>query len=177
MSWTDERVEMLKNLLKQGLSASQVAVELGGVTRNAVIGKAVRIGLTIGNGRKPGGQRQRRAPASPKARASFGFTRANSAAATAQQRERQAAAEALREMFAAGQAIDLTPEESATAVRLVDLQTAHCRWPLGDPLDVEAFRFCGAERRGEDPYCAAHCRMAYQPAADRRVGRMGARHG
>ena len=46
MSWTDERVELLKKLWADGLSASQIAAELGGITRNAVIGKVHRIGLT-----------------------------------------------------------------------------------------------------------------------------------
>src|SRR5258708_6054672 len=46
MSWTDERVELLKKLWQDGLSASQIAAELGGVTRNAVIGKVHRLGLS-----------------------------------------------------------------------------------------------------------------------------------
>ena len=46
MAWTDERVELLKKLWAEGLSASQIAARLGGVTRNAVIGKAHRLGLT-----------------------------------------------------------------------------------------------------------------------------------
>src|SRR5256886_7440797 len=46
MSWTDERVELLKKLWTDGLSASQIAAELGGITRNAVIGKVHRLGLS-----------------------------------------------------------------------------------------------------------------------------------
>ena len=46
MGWTDERVELLKKLWADGLSASQIAAELGGITRNAVIGKVHRLGLT-----------------------------------------------------------------------------------------------------------------------------------
>jgi GcrA cell cycle regulator len=46
MSWTDERVELLKKLWSEGLSASQIAGELGGITRNAVIGKVHRLGLS-----------------------------------------------------------------------------------------------------------------------------------
>ena len=46
MSWTDERVELLKKLWADGLSASQIANELGSVTRNAVIGKVHRLGLS-----------------------------------------------------------------------------------------------------------------------------------
>src|SRR5581483_8070971 len=46
MGWTDERVELLKKLWSDGLSASQIAAELGGITRNAVIGKVHRLGLS-----------------------------------------------------------------------------------------------------------------------------------
>lgn len=46
MGWTDERVELLKKLWADGLSASQIAAELGGITRNAVIGKVHRLGLS-----------------------------------------------------------------------------------------------------------------------------------
>src|ERR1700751_5457955 len=46
MTWTDERVETLKKLWTDGLSASQIAAELGGITRNAVIGKVHRLGLS-----------------------------------------------------------------------------------------------------------------------------------
>ena len=48
MAWTDERVELLKKLWTEGLSASQIAGRLGGVTRNAVIGKVHRLGLMFG---------------------------------------------------------------------------------------------------------------------------------
>src|SRR6478672_13863661 len=54
MSWTDERVELLKKLWNQGLSASQIAGELGSVTRNAVIGKVHRLGLS-GRAKSPAG--------------------------------------------------------------------------------------------------------------------------
>ena len=61
MSWTDERVELLKKLWSDGLSASQIAAELGGITRNAVIGKVHRLGLS---GRaKSASSRRRRASA------------------------------------------------------------------------------------------------------------------
>ena len=61
MNWTDERVEKLKKLWSEGLSASQIAAQLGGVSRNAVIGKVHRLALP-GRAKAGGGQRQRRAP-------------------------------------------------------------------------------------------------------------------
>ena len=68
MSWTDERVEQLRELWSQGLSASQIAAQLGGVSRNAVIGKAHRLGLQGRPSpiRTTGGQAPRRRSASPR---------------------------------------------------------------------------------------------------------------
>ena len=60
MSWTDERVELLKKLWSDGLSASQIAAELGGITRNAVIGKVHRLGLS-GRAKSPSSSRRGRA--------------------------------------------------------------------------------------------------------------------
>ncbi|HEY4403401.1 MAG TPA: GcrA family cell cycle regulator, partial [Xanthobacteraceae bacterium] len=65
MTWTEERVESLKKLWGEGLSASQIAAELGGITRNAVIGKVHRLGLS-GRAKSPSAS----APRPRKARAS-----------------------------------------------------------------------------------------------------------
>ena len=65
MGWTDERVELLKKLWADGLSASQIAAELGGITRNAVIGKVHRLGLS-GRAKSPSSS----APRPRKARSS-----------------------------------------------------------------------------------------------------------
>jgi GcrA cell cycle regulator len=69
MSWTDERVETLKKMWAEGQSASQIAKELGGVTRNAVIGKVHRLGLSnrvgAGNGRDDGDEAEAPAAAAP----------------------------------------------------------------------------------------------------------------
>lgn len=69
MSWTDERVEKLKELWTEGMSASQIAKVLGGVTRNAVIGKVHRLGLsnrTEGGESKPADTPKPKAAATPK---------------------------------------------------------------------------------------------------------------
>jgi GcrA cell cycle regulator len=63
MSWTDERVELLKKMWNEGQSASQIAKELGGVTRNAVIGKVHRLGLSNRTG--AAARRQAEAQARP----------------------------------------------------------------------------------------------------------------
>src|SRR5258705_10145083 len=66
LTWSDDRVEQLKKLWEAGLSANQIAAELGGVTRNAVIGKVHRLGLS-GRAKRPAtaAPRQRKAPPAP----------------------------------------------------------------------------------------------------------------
>src|ERR1700733_2511264 len=87
MHWTDERVELLKKLWSEGLSASAIATELGGVTRNAVIGKVHRLGLS-GRAKAPAPAPQRRvkptrAPSHPlRPQASAPIVRGNTALAT-----------------------------------------------------------------------------------------------
>ena len=71
MSWTDERIERLKKMWADGATASQIADELGGVSRNAVIGKAHRLGLDARPSPvKPGEEKEKKAPASPAAKPS-----------------------------------------------------------------------------------------------------------
>jgi GcrA cell cycle regulator len=57
---------------------------------------------------------------------------------------------------------DLEAENQATRVQTPALEKHHCRWPV-EGADAETF-FCGANKLGDSPYCAQHCRMAYQPA-------------
>ena len=68
MSWSDERVELLKKMWTEGQSASQIAKELGGVTRNAVIGKVHRLGLSNRNGSGGAAAAATESPAKPKAK-------------------------------------------------------------------------------------------------------------
>ena len=71
MSWTDERIERLKKMWADGATASQIADELGGVSRNAVIGKAHRLGLDARPSPvKPGEEKEKKAPAAPAAKQS-----------------------------------------------------------------------------------------------------------
>jgi GcrA cell cycle regulator len=149
--WTDEKVELLRQLWLDGKSASQIAAELGdGVTRNAVIGKVHRLGLS--------GRVKASAPAArPAAPRSGGGFRGNTALALA--RETQIEAEPqIREDVVIPMSLRVT---------IVELREAMCRWPLGDPTSSE-FRYCGIQTQNDGPYCAHHGRMAYQPAQDRR---------
>jgi GcrA cell cycle regulator len=166
-TWTDERVETLKKLWGEGLSASQIATEIGGgITRNAVIGKVHRLGLS---GR---GKAKAPPPARPKAKA----VPAPSAPAPA---PRPAAIVAPPP---AALAIEAAPEPAPVAVAdevglplservtIMDLRESMCRWPMGDPTKPE-FRFCGARSVTGLPYCSHHAQVAYQPVADRKRDR------
>ena len=164
MSWTEDRVERLSRLWVEGRSASQIAAELGeGVTRNAVIGKIHRLGLS---GRDP-------VPVeAPQLR-----VKAPSPA------EPIALAPVLEEIVSEIEvpptpqpiAIDLQVLRASSdvviplsdRVTILELGATMCRWPLGDPTSAE-FRFCGCRSHSSLPYCAEHARVAFQPVADRR---------
>jgi len=172
MSWTQERVEQLRKLWLEGLSAAQVAAELGsGVTRNAVIGKIHRLGLAERG--KPATTPRPRAQRPPRATSGEAVARGSGGAMVMGNvalavSPRPVAAPALR------------PEEEVVVpismrVTLMELRETMCHWPLGDPTTPE-FRFCGSHYEpGEGPYCRCHARIAYQPHADRRrhAGRSG----
>ncbi len=162
--WTEERVESLKKLWQDGLSASQIAGELGGITRNAVIGKVHRLGLS-GRAKAPSSaaprQRKPRAPAQYAPRAARPAMRGNTALAT------QAYAYLDYEAEAQQEPITDNVIPMGQRCTILELTEATCRWPIGDPGSTE-FYFCGGKTVAAHPYCAHHCRMAYQPAQDRR---------
>jgi GcrA cell cycle regulator len=162
MGWTDERVETLKKLWLDGLSASQIAKQLGGVTRNAVIGTEHRLGLS-----------GRATPSQP-ARPVFKAPRPARPAATAAPAPRRPAApvEAARPVASAAPAapqavaepaLPVVPRVEERGVATVLTLGAHmCKWPIGDPSSDE-FTFCGRRSDMDGPYCADHARIAYQP--------------
>jgi len=139
MGWTDERVEQLKSLWSEGLSASQIARALGGVTRNAVIGKVHRLGLA-----------GRAGPARSE--------RPRSVIHKSVVRVAAPAPEIVEE-----EPIVLDDGHFATVLTINDRM---CRWPIGDPSENE-FHFCGHKPKSGSPYCEAHARKAYQPPAAR----------
>lgn len=154
MGWTDERVELLKKLWADGLSASQIAAELGGITRNAVIGKVHRLGLS-GRAKSPSSA----SPRPRKARSSSHMMRV--------QRPQ------IRGNTALAYDYDVAPEPELIEIpehqrkTLLQLNEKTCRWPVGDPGSTD-FYFCGGEAAPDLPYCTHHSRVAYQPASDRR---------
>jgi GcrA cell cycle regulator len=148
MSWTDDRVTVLKKLWLEGLSASQIAKQLGGVTRNAVIGKVHRLGLS---GRAAPSQPQRaifKAPRPPRPVSSTPVIR--------------------REPIIRPEPLRLREPEVPGSATVLTLGAHMCKWPIGDPSSDE-FTFCG--QRTEGTYCSQHSRVAYQPQQNRkRVG-------
>lgn len=145
MGWTDERVTLLRKLWAEGLSASQIAKQLGGVTRNAVIGKVHRLGLA-----------GRATPSRP----------AKRPVRTARPRVIGPSAPRLR--TAPHTPTVVIPEleplrgEDGRSANVLTLNESMCKFPIGDPTDPN-FAFCGRGAVG-GPYCADHARLAYQPS-------------
>lgn len=158
LTWTDDRVEQLKKLWEGGLSASQIAAELGNVTRNAVIGKVHRLGLS-GRAKSPSAAtpRPRKArPAPHMMRVTRPVARGNTALAHVFEVEAEPDPVAYDNVVPMNQRLTL-----------LELNEATCHWPIGDPSNPEFF-FCGGKALPGLPYCAHHSRIAYQPANDRR---------
>jgi GcrA cell cycle regulator len=156
MSWTDERVELLKKLWQDGLSASQIAAELGGVTRNAVIGKVHRLGLS-GRGQPTSTIKRQRRTHSAAVRRTRTVTVGN---------------------LALKQDVDVLPEAEYKPRRnvvvpipkklsILQLTEETCKWPVGDP-SREDFHFCGHDSLESRPYCEYHAGVAYQAPDQRR---------
>ncbi|MBO9467866.1 GcrA cell cycle regulator [Pelagimonas phthalicica] len=190
MSWTDERVELLKKMWGEGQSASQIAKELGGVTRNAVIGKVHRLGLSnrAGSG---GGDAKAKAKAEPKPKpAPKPKAEAAPKPKPAPKPEPAAAAPAApapvparKQIIPAGQPLPPQPsaneispealarvsevEKKAKKLTLMELTERTCKWPVGDPA-TDDFWFCGLPVQQGKPYCEAHVGVAFQPMSARR---------
>jgi len=133
--WSDDRVERLKSLWREGLSASQVAHALGGVSRNAVIGKVHRLGLA------GGGSSRRESRPRPAARP----------------RPTNLSHEPILTVVEE-EPLRLDGGSFAT-MHTVD--KSMCRWPLGDPA-AGTFHFCGRNPKSGSPYCEAHDLRAHQ---------------
>lgn len=158
MAWTEDRVEVLTKLWAEGLSASQIAKQLGGVTRNAVIGKVHRLGLS---GRaKPSRPATIRTakPSAPRTRTTARARTPNTPSAPV----RATRAPVLPPVEAKA----LPSGEYATIMTIRDHM---CKWPIGDPSKSD-FRFCGRKTDPATPYCEAHSSVAYQPSRRRYPG-------
>ncbi|WP_121630461.1 GcrA family cell cycle regulator [Tropicibacter alexandrii] len=194
MSWTDERVELLKKMWGEGQSASQIAKELGGVTRNAVIGKVHRLGLSNRAGAAPAPEAKPAPAAAPKPKAE---PKPKPATAERPAPKPEPVPEpkpepvtnnvtplpARKQIIPAGQPLPPQPstneispealakvsevEKKAKKLTLMELTERTCKWPVGDPA-TEDFWFCGLPTQQGKPYCEAHVGVAFQPMSSRR---------
>ncbi len=187
MSWSDDRVELLKKMWGEGQSASQIAKELGGVTRNAVIGKVHRLGLSNrSGGGKSADASKTKAEAKPAPKAKAKPSRPAKTAVEKKADETPAAPVQTRARAAiipAGQRLPPQPsaneidpaalakvseiEKKAKKLHLMELTERTCKWPVGDPA-TEDFWFCGLPVQTGKPYCEAHVGVAFQPMSSRR---------
>ena len=152
MSWTDERIELLRANWEAGMTASQIAEALGeGVTRNAVIGKAHRLGL----------------PARP---SPVKITEVIEAVLDIAAAAVEGAIEGVT--AAPPRAVPRRPRPPAKPAKpaktsLLDLSEKICKWPIGHPGETD-FHFCGKAAQTGFPYCTEHCAIAYQAQLPRR---------
>lgn len=154
MSWTDDRVDHLLLLNAKGLSASQIASEIGGISRNAVIGKLSRLGIGMASGRVVRGPEEAKAR-----RLSLQQKRRENQPRIQSIRARlKVSPETILE-FSQDDVAQLTPEQKAAAVTFLDLQPHQCKWPYGDPRSPD-FVYCGHDREEDGPYCATHAAIA-----------------
>ena len=185
MAWTEDRVEKLKSMWTEGNSASQIAKELGGVTRNAVIGKVHRLGLS---NRAGSIKTKRDAPTSrptKKVRTKASSPKIKTVIDT-HIPEKNAIIPMRKPILTPGQPLppqpsanEISPEALATVkevekgakkLSLLELTEKTCKWPIGDPATDE-FWFCGLTTQTGKPYCEAHVGVAFQPISNRRERR------
>ena len=188
MSWTDDRVEVLKKLWVEGQSASQIAKELGGVTRNAVIGKVHRLGLSNRATSSSSSKSDTKSKTSVKSmsdpkRVSNKTSTSKVTSANSPSEPRSNVTSLRRQIIPAGQPLPPQPsaneispealarvneiEKKAKKISLLDLTERTCKWPVGDPA-TEEFWFCGLPSQAGKPYCEAHVGVAFQPMSQRR---------
>jgi len=167
-TWDSERIEQMKRGFHAGLSCSQIAGEIG-VTRNAVIGKMHRLGLTRPRDISAAQVEQRRAarlarPKTPRTSSPKTWLPKRLRLSIAAQHELLAVA------FPAAQprAEDI-PILNGRGCTLLELGQEKCRWPISSPGAAD-FCFCGNEPVKGLPYCPGHARIAYRPAGRRSGG-------
>ena len=178
MSWTPERIETAKAMWIAGRSATEIANHLGGLTRNAVIGKVHRLGLMRSE------RTAKKAPASPKrikeAKPASAPKRKKSGAGPMGSLEGHRP-NVIKGVQGAQPSQKVVPIESAIKARLraaetanaaarrvgiMDLQRGECRWPVNDAAKGGEHLFCAAPAIPGKPYCAAHAAVAYQAARE-----------
>jgi GcrA cell cycle regulator len=147
-TWTTERVELLKSHFEAGLSCREIAASIG-VSRNAVIGKLSRLGLTRGEfiGEPRPARKERAGKSIPRLQFQM-----------------------LRTVYENGEPVLAAPVVSEHRCSLFELSEQRCRWPISTP-GAEDFCFCGNTPLEGAPYCSGHTRLAYRSGSRARVVR------
>ena len=140
MSWNEEKVEKLKELWGKGSTASQIAEIIGGISRNAVIGKAHRLNLSSKIKTRNSSSSQN-------------FDNNSEENSSKQRRDRKSKFQSLIIEK------DFEPENPK---KLEELDESSCKWPVGHP-EEESFYFCGRSSLKDFSYCKLHLLYAYQP--------------
>ena len=140
MSWNEEKVEKLKELWGKGSTASQIAEIIGGISRNAVIGKAHRLNLSSKIKTR-------------NASSSQNFDNSSEDNSSKQRKGRKSKFQSLIIEK------DFEPENPK---KLEELDESSCKWPVGHP-EEESFYFCGRSSLKDFSYCKLHLLYAYQP--------------
>ena len=140
MSWNDEKVTKLKELWGKGNTASQIAEIIGGISRNAVIGKANRLNLSSKI-------KNRNASSSQ----NFDNNLEGNSSKQRQGRKSKFKSLLIEKNF-----------EPENPKKLEELDESSCKWPIGHP-DEQSFYFCGRSSLKDFSYCKLHLLYAYQP--------------
>ncbi len=167
MSWTEERIETLRTMWAARHSAKTIAGVLGeGVTRNAVIGKIHRLGLSERmKTDEDGAAKAKPAPMTRKTQHAMPTIQGNTVLAPQADVQIQTLPQTQVRL------VESVVVPMCESISIMELRETTCRWPLGDPMTAD-FSYCGAKSPfGAGPYCAAHARIAYQPAQERRRDR------
>jgi GcrA cell cycle regulator len=159
-TWDSERIDQMTRYFHAGLSCSQIASEIG-VTRNAVIGKMHRLGLSRPKDMAAAHVEQRRAERLARPKAPRNWRPKRSRVDISTQREMLTAAFPAPELPA-----EIIPIYNGCGCTLLELGQEKCRWPISTP-GAEDFCFCGNEPVKGLPYCPGHARMAYRRAGRR----------
>ena len=177
MAWTDERIKELRQLWSEGQSASKIAEKLGGVTRNAVIGKIHRLGLSnrSENSEKKIITRKRGRPAKVKNADNIQEQLDNSKNKDFSEIKSDEfdklhvdASRDYKTMLLETTLANIAElEKNAKKLNLMELTERTCKWPIGDPA-TENFWFCGHPSEQGKPYCSTHVSIAFQPISLKR---------
>jgi GcrA cell cycle regulator len=179
VSWTDERIATLKKMWLQGKSASEIAEKLGGVTRNAVIGKAHRLNLSgrpspikkVAVAKKPTAAAAplakkpvaaaKPAPAKPAPKSAAPVKSVAPMPKPAPQRTSGNGPGKPPEIVQLAALANATSRPDGKIISILELSEKNCRWPVGDPRET-SFGYCGNDSYGAHPYCAEHVAIAFQ---------------